>query len=85
MEFHIKKSQFKESKCAVRGHSLNQDFTVIVIFQLDQDWNNVSNKTVLSDPGLNCDESYLNVYSQFLILVQNFCFWLSFFNRTLYI
>ena len=28
MEFHIKKSRFKESKCADRGHSLNRDFTV---------------------------------------------------------
>ena len=37
MEFHIKKSrfrlnsQFKESKCADRGHSLNRDFTVLII------------------------------------------------------
>ena len=34
MEFHTKKSrfsvksQFKEPKCAERGHSLNRDFTV---------------------------------------------------------
>ena len=36
MEFHIKKSrfsvksQFKESNCADRGHSLNQDFIVLL-------------------------------------------------------
>ena len=28
MEFHIKKSPFKELKCADGGHSLNRDFTV---------------------------------------------------------
>ena len=28
MEYHIKKSRFKESKCADGGHSLNRDFTV---------------------------------------------------------
>ena len=30
MEFHIKKSRFKESKCADGGHSLNPDFTVLL-------------------------------------------------------
>ena len=29
MEFHIKKSQFKESKFADGGHLLNRDFTVL--------------------------------------------------------
>ena len=28
MEFYIKKSRFKESKCADGGPSLNRDFTV---------------------------------------------------------
>ena len=28
IQFHIKKSRFKEPKCADRGHSLNRDFTV---------------------------------------------------------
>ena len=27
MEFHIEDSQFKKSRCADRGHSLNQNFT----------------------------------------------------------
>ena len=31
MEFHIKKSPFKESKCGDGGHSLNRDFTVSTI------------------------------------------------------
>ena len=37
MKFHFKKSRFsvksrfKESKCADRGHSLNRDFTVLII------------------------------------------------------
>ena len=29
IEFFIRKSRFKESKCADRGHSLNRDFTVL--------------------------------------------------------
>ena len=31
IEFHSKKSRFKESNCVNRGHLLNRDFTVIMI------------------------------------------------------
>ena len=31
VEFHIKKSRFKESMCADGGHSLNRDYSVLLI------------------------------------------------------
>ena len=46
MEFHVKKSrfsvksQFKESKCADRGHSLNRDFTVSIV-SISTSWVNL--------------------------------------------